>query len=217
MQHDLRNAYDHCVSSKDEAMRRPVLVLRKWFDFSPSMEFRCFVDDNELVAACQRYCGVHYPFLSSKREELASIIDSFFEKYVRRVFSLDRYTIDVYVDKKGRAWIVDFAPLARGPQSADAPPPHALLSWKQLESLCGVDSSAADRDDDDDDVFRELRIVESTEEVDSQRTKVLGMHRVPIEIATGELNSSNIADYLEKLQKLQVDQDAAFSSDDETS
>lgn len=55
--HDLAHAYEDC---SDEAggqtgagiRQRPErveLVLRKWFDLAPSMEFRCFVKDNKLV------------------------------------------------------------------------------------------------------------------------------------------------------------------------
>lgn len=58
--HDLAHAYEDCSDAapegcpKDEAgvQRRPKtvqLILRKWFDLAPSMEFRCFVRDNELV------------------------------------------------------------------------------------------------------------------------------------------------------------------------
>jgi hypothetical protein len=54
--HDLAHAYEDCSDAAAEGAEgvreRPEtmdLVLRKWFDLAPSMEFRCFVRDNKLI------------------------------------------------------------------------------------------------------------------------------------------------------------------------
>jgi len=39
------------------------VTLRKWFELSPSMEFRCFVKDNNLRGICQRDVSNFYPYL----------------------------------------------------------------------------------------------------------------------------------------------------------
>jgi len=55
--HDLDHAFDDCHYDNQSRRRRPnvfELVLKKWYDVAPSMEFRCFVKDEELVAISQR-------------------------------------------------------------------------------------------------------------------------------------------------------------------
>lgn|SRR6185312_14339643 len=52
--HDLDHAFEECYyESEDVSRKLPSdefeLVLRKWYDVAPSMEFRCFVKDNEIV------------------------------------------------------------------------------------------------------------------------------------------------------------------------
>lgn len=49
--HDLTQPFKHCADANDD---NPVkveyqLVLKKWVDINPSMEFRCFVMDNSLI------------------------------------------------------------------------------------------------------------------------------------------------------------------------
>jgi hypothetical protein len=41
------------------------LTLRKWFDLSPAMEFRCFVKAGNLRGICQRDVSNFYPYLPS--------------------------------------------------------------------------------------------------------------------------------------------------------
>ncbi|CAG8575890.1 8719_t:CDS:2 [Funneliformis mosseae] len=52
--HDLDHAFDDCHYNHQDAPRRHrpnvfELVLKKWYDVAPSMEFRCFVKEEELV------------------------------------------------------------------------------------------------------------------------------------------------------------------------
>lgn len=64
--HDLAHAYEDCSDAAVEGAEgvrvRPEvveLVLRRWFDLAPSMEFRCFVRENKLVGKCLVSCGCH--------------------------------------------------------------------------------------------------------------------------------------------------------------
>ena len=71
------------------SMTRPEtfhLVLRKWYDLLPSMEFRCFVRDNELIGISQRDYVTYYDFLHEIKEELEDIILDFFEDHIRGTF-----------------------------------------------------------------------------------------------------------------------------------
>ncbi|KAJ3057434.1 hypothetical protein HK097_006362 [Rhizophlyctis rosea] len=53
--HDLSQAFEHCYVGEgrvEDLPKRPEtfeLVLRKWYELSPSMEFRCFVRDGRLI------------------------------------------------------------------------------------------------------------------------------------------------------------------------
>src|SRR6185312_4698743 len=52
--HDLDHAFEECYYEGEDGSRKLPsdefeLVLRKWYDVAPSMEFRCFVKDNEIV------------------------------------------------------------------------------------------------------------------------------------------------------------------------
>ena len=201
VQHDIHHAYDECI---DSGSRKPSLVLRKWFDFTKSMEFRCFVDDGCLLAICQRYCGIHYPFLLEQKAKLGRLISDFYELRIRDIFNLASFTFDVYVDKKERVWLIDFAPFPCQ-RDCDSASPHPLLTWSALEKLRVTENF------EDDDICSIL-CVESPDKVDNQRTKVLAMHKVPIEVVSGELNGANIAEYLEKLQ---MEQAAEYSSSDD--
>ncbi|CAG8657519.1 20080_t:CDS:2 [Gigaspora rosea] len=57
--HDLDHAFEDC-NYEEESLRRQrpdvfELVLRKWYDVAPSMEFRCFVRNEELVDVFDAY------------------------------------------------------------------------------------------------------------------------------------------------------------------
>jgi hypothetical protein len=48
--HDLSHAYDECVDGQHyEPDQNYELVLRKWYDLHPSMEYRCFVRNREII------------------------------------------------------------------------------------------------------------------------------------------------------------------------
>lgn len=91
------------------------LVLRKWCNLHPSMEFRCFVRDHELIGISQRHPTKFYGHLQPPEDGSAhpcvEMLSSFFETYVRRRFADGRvscYVLDVYLDSQERVWVVDF-------------------------------------------------------------------------------------------------------------
>ena len=69
--HDLAHAYEDCsdeVEGQKGVRQRPEtvqLVLRKWFDLAPSMEFRCFVRDNKLIG---NEPGRHYTLETGQKK-----------------------------------------------------------------------------------------------------------------------------------------------------
>ncbi|KAL3815844.1 hypothetical protein ACHAXA_002260 [Cyclostephanos tholiformis] len=125
------------------------LVLRKWCNLHPSMEFRCFVYDKELVAISQRYPSKYYSHLQPapsdtdddgdgsmghrRSHPYADVILAFFESYVRDRFAdgeVRRYVLDVYLDARGRVWIVDFNVWGSRTDCL-------LFDWDELSALGG--------------------------------------------------------------------------------
>eukprot|EP00581_Thalassiosira_minuscula_P005565 CAMPEP_0183735192 /NCGR_PEP_ID=MMETSP0737-20130205/45953_1 /TAXON_ID=385413 /ORGANISM="Thalassiosira miniscula, Strain CCMP1093" /LENGTH=526 /DNA_ID=CAMNT_0025968861 /DNA_START=84 /DNA_END=1664 /DNA_ORIENTATION=- len=94
------------------------LVLRKWCNLHPSMEFRCFIYNHEMVAISQRHPSKQYPHLQLPTDETihpsAILIHAFFQTYVQHRFAhenntdIPKYVLDVYLDSQERVWIVDF-------------------------------------------------------------------------------------------------------------
>lgn len=91
------------------------LVLRKWCNLHPSMEFRCFIYNHELIAISQRHPTKFYSHLQLSEEDeyhpTTLIIHSFYKTYIQHRFAhgnMSRYVMDVYVDSQERTWIVDF-------------------------------------------------------------------------------------------------------------
>lgn len=111
------------------SMTRPEtfhLVLRKWYDLLPSMEFRCFVRDNELIGISQRDYVTYYDFLHEIKEELEDIILDFFEDHIRGTFDDPSYVFDVYINKRNRRiFLLDFNPFS---VTTDA----LLFQWPEL-------------------------------------------------------------------------------------
>jgi hypothetical protein len=86
--HDLAHSYDHC-SDKHEIYQNEMeyeLVLRKWYDLAPSMEFRCFVRNRNLVGICQRDYTNYYEFLGSIVDEIEKAIVEFYDANVKESF-----------------------------------------------------------------------------------------------------------------------------------
>ncbi|KAL7553466.1 hypothetical protein ACHAWF_016748 [Thalassiosira exigua] len=91
------------------------LVLRKWCNLHPSMEFRCFVYEHELVAITQRHPSKFYPHLQPPSDGSAhastTTLHAFFHTYIQTRFAgggIHRYVVDLYLDSQERVWIVDF-------------------------------------------------------------------------------------------------------------
>lgn len=142
--HDLEHAFDDCDPS-DPTLASEIpycLVLRKWFNLNPSMEFRAFVAGGRVAAICQRDLN-HYEFLISTREELKDLIVDFHRNNLSDFPDPD-FVFDVYITSENRVWLVDINPFAPRTESI-------LFSWAELLRLrVGEDT---------DDV--ELRLVES--------------------------------------------------------
>ncbi|EPB92206.1 hypothetical protein HMPREF1544_01031 [Mucor circinelloides 1006PhL] len=128
--HDLNHAYEHCtdIEYRENQKIQFNLVLRKWYDLQPSMEFRCFVKNKEIIGITQRDMNF-YPFLLETKQDIEQSIYEFFEDVVRDGFESTHYVFDVYIQRSNsKVYLVDFNPFS--------PTTDALLyNWKELMSF----------------------------------------------------------------------------------
>ncbi|CDK25025.1 unnamed protein product [Kuraishia capsulata CBS 1993] len=126
--HDLGYAFDIVTeeSAQDEVKGLEFeLVLKKWFDFNPAMEFRCFVKDRQLLAISQRDLN-YYDFLEDLKDKIIDKIGACFDDSLLPKFESNSFTFDVYLDRDLRkVYLVDFNPFARTTSSY-------LFSWNEL-------------------------------------------------------------------------------------
>lgn len=106
--HDvLLQALKDCQDYDEPSFHPPQLQLslRKWCTLHPSMEFRCFVRQHELLAISQRNHTQHYPHLMQDWPQFRDLLMDFFEDTIRNCFAdgnVANYVVDLYLDKKDR-------------------------------------------------------------------------------------------------------------------
>lgn len=134
--HDLEHAFDDCIDTplltgEDSVEAKDInysLVLRKWFNVNPSMEFRVFVRGRKIIGITQRELN-HFDFLQGMTEELVDVIQEFFEDKLKNTFPDGSFVFDCYVPsnegKSKRVWLIDINPFA--PRTDPI-----LFSWMEL-------------------------------------------------------------------------------------
>lgn len=58
------------------------LALNRWANLYPSMEFRAFVRENQVVAICQRDTKSKFEHLNYEREQILDDVVGFFDRHV---------------------------------------------------------------------------------------------------------------------------------------
>ncbi|KAI8142590.1 D123-domain-containing protein [Fennellomyces sp. T-0311] len=197
--HDLNHAFEHC-EQQEEGNVDHYLVLRKWQDLQPSMEFRVFVKNKEIIGISQRDL-TFYSFMEGMKDEIEDIIYDFFEDHVQQVFPNSSYVLDVYVERQRRkVWIVDFNPFTPATDGL-------LYEWSELAQL--------DHTQDE----TEFRIIESEAEANAHacRGPRFATNMVPrdmIDLSGGR----TVAEFAEEFQRAMMLADAQSndsSSEDE--
>lgn len=134
---DLEHMFDNCDDKTIATPPDVIVVLRKWANLHPSMEFRVFVRGKSIVGICQRDCHTYYDFLEDKLDALEQLIVQQFQRNIRDVFPLEQYAVDLYVDQKHRVWVLDFNPFG-------SPTCPILFTWEELAGEnCTMDGSVA--------------------------------------------------------------------------
>ncbi|KAI9249582.1 D123-domain-containing protein [Helicostylum pulchrum] len=183
--HDLNHAYKNCAD-RDMMEDKKIeynLVLRKWYDLQPSMEFRCFVKNQEIVGISQRDLN-YYPFLNDIRQDIEQTIFEFFEDTIRDGFESVNYVFDVYLQRSNnKVYLVDFNPFNT---TTDA----LLFTWDELMSF------------DTEKGVSEIRLVESQAEANFRACHApkFATNMVPkdvIDLSTGK----SIAEFAEQFER----------------
>ena len=162
-QQNSNEASSSSSSSSSSSQVKLQLALRKWCNLYPSQEFRCFVQNHELIAISQRQSSQHYPHVVREADMYKTLLMDFFQIVVREHCdaNLANYVFDTYIDKKNRVWLVDLNVWGR---RTDA----LLFTWAELMSM---NASALPNGP-------EMRVVETERQV---RADPLASYRAPID------------------------------------
>ena len=158
---DDSNTNDTVFNKSSNYNENTILVIRKWANLNPSMEFRIFIVNRNLIGMCQRDTTTYYEFLPNDKDEIQDLLYDFFDLHINEKFPLQSYCIDVYIDKKKRVWIVDFNPFGN-------PTDALLFEWYELINMSN---------DNNHDL--EMRIIESRSDC---HTSSKGANRGPIDV-----------------------------------
>ncbi|KAK9362738.1 D123-domain-containing protein [Lipomyces starkeyi] len=195
--HDLLHPFEDCISTRPPApaarsssspsnslpSNEAELILRKWVDFNPSMEFRVFVRRRKILGISQR-ADNYYEFLEPLRGRLSMLIQDFFNENLCSTFPDENFCFDTYIPKpeQSRVWLIDINPFAA---RTDA----LMFSWVELLRL-----------DPDDPAFTpELRLVSEDEGVHTFSTKPFSAHMVPRDVVDASVQGgAGIAAFAKK-------------------
>lgn len=81
--------------------KKPPLSLRTWHDLDPSMEFRCFIHQDRLVAACQRNDTQYFRHLPEMKLKIKNLVEDFLLENVVGTFDSESCKIPSTFDCLG--------------------------------------------------------------------------------------------------------------------
>lgn len=197
--HDACRAYDRCLDAGDPDVVRCVLTLalRAWRDLDASREFRCFVLDERVVAACQRKVDATFEDLDDDRI-LAAARATIIDLFDGGTLSLPRHCVVDVAIQGARAFLVDV-----NVASSDTDP--LLFTWPDLLRLRRPVDANAPRPPTGD---FELRVVDATTPV---RPSEMSSFRAPLDVAA--MAEAGGLDQLLAAMQAQQRSDSTSSSD----
>jgi len=128
--HDLTQPFKDCLDgdSQNEQHFKYVLVLRKWRDINPGIEFRCFVRDGNLIAISQRDNTNYYDHMSHQKCSIINDICTFFREFILNKFPINSFVFDVIRPGKDQVKLLDFNPFG---VTTDG----LLFEWDELREM----------------------------------------------------------------------------------
>lgn len=134
--HDLGHAFDDCIDNGPAPAVPYHLVLRKTVQLNPSLEFRCFVRNRQILGICQRDLN-HFEFLFKMQDKFRDRIQDFFEEKLKDTFPDPDFAFDVYIPPPHeRVWLIDVNPWALRTDPL-------LFSWLELLTMPGPSASSS--------------------------------------------------------------------------
>jgi hypothetical protein len=194
--HDLSVSFEDC-SDAENIPKSPEfeLVVRKWFDINPALEFRCFIRDRHIVGITQRDMNF-YDFLVPLKDKLLDEIEGFFEDNLKFSFTDPNFVIDLYIPRPyDRVWLIDINPYSTKTDTL-------LFSWEQLGRMEFLK----------DDFEPDFRLVEK---IDSSRgfgTVEHSENAVPKDFVEAGVDSNAMAEMIEQMRSTLRRQETEESS-----
>lgn len=172
------------------------LVLRKWENINPALEFRVFIHNNHIIGISQRDLN-HYIFLQELKPKFKSLIDDFVNKKVIPKFKLSKFIIDVYIPSPyNKVVIIDINPFSRKSDPL-------LFTWNELLTE-EIDHNGQDY---------EFRLV-NQQNLGRFAKKEYSENQVPLDMIDAAQNVDSLVELAREWSKLQVKQDENDDSDD---
>ncbi|KAG0691141.1 hypothetical protein C6P40_004747 [Pichia californica] len=198
LNHDIYHAFDE---AKDYDKNNPPifdlnLILRKWVDINPSMEFRCFVRDRQLIAISQRDLN-YYSFLDELKDELTEKIGIFFDDVLMGNFDCNSFVFDVYLPKPfNEVYLIDINPYQRSTESL-------LFTWNELITMDLMEE------------YVEFRLV-TQHNSGRFATKAHSQNHVPRDFLDASVDTQSMVDFLKKCKELELNErDTSDSGSDD--
>jgi len=140
----LFDTFEHCEDGQGCMTEGFELVLRKWKDINPGMEFRCFVKEDQLIAISQRDVASCYGFIAQNEQDICEDISGFYKKKLLKKFADSTFTFDVYRYAPQKVLLIDFNPFGRQTDPL-------LFTWDELNDTTQFSCGVANSDDNDED------------------------------------------------------------------
>ncbi|XP_039262586.2 translation initiation factor eIF2 assembly protein-like isoform X1 [Styela clava] len=206
--YDLTSPFKLCTDdSIPDPQFQKELVLRKWANLVPGMEFRCFVRNHKLIAACQRHHQQYYEYVESQQQSLPVEICRFFQEKIQHKFNNSNYVVDIYKKRDGKFWIIDFNPWGSMTDSL-------LFTWEELNSF--VQSQLTEEDcpiiTPDGEPIGMFRFAKRDATMQPSETLSYRMPQDFLDLSRGE-DATKLVDFLR--MKIQNENDDSSSDDDE--
>jgi len=103
------------------------IIVRKFYEFDPHLEFRAFVNNGQLTALSQYESGIFFPNLQLIKEVTCKTILSFFD-IIKQDIDLESYVIDFMILRDGTTKVVELNPW-------NAHSSGCMFSWKHDREL----------------------------------------------------------------------------------
>ena len=171
--YDLTKAFECCEDSTvSQSKGKFELVLRRWIEISPAMEFRCFVKRNQLIAISQRDYTNFYDFVVVSKDKIHKDITNFFKTKIQSKFMDEDFVFDVYRYKEGCVQLIDINPFSKVTDGL-------LFSWQEIYDISFIHS------DSNSDIQGEMRVITSKENIQPSPYLSYSMPRDIDDIASG--------------------------------